>query len=590
MPKAKTHYPDAFCFSMLAVLTALLYHKVVSSYWLYDDPYILRHAFEHSPWEYFFIPEVWRELSIRYLTPWVTLSFDIDLSLFGFQPRFFYLHQLVSLWLAACTLYGVLRLWVKPGFAFSGSVLFLVSAPAGAAAEMLQIRHYIEGLIFCLLSLYFFVRALRKESYLFTFLSSLFYLLAASAKELYVPFGIIMLFLPEKTLRLRITRGIPLIISSIMYVIWRKWMLGNFIAGPGENSIFSVYKGMESIGLLLKNIYGTFLMMSGISSISSIVTPLIMMVFVTCILFSVFFLLKKKNYSVLLFFFTVTAAVYSVPLSVFQPYYIAHDFPAYRTIFLIAAYLSVILALSGHFLYEKTGAVVTRTLKISLRATVGFSIIGLLSIVQLNSFLWISKHREETIRPLAREGEFFMSADSNIMILKSDPVNSGVHYYENLEFFRKFYRGDEPPSVVYNGFAYIDSPGTSTIQHLRIFKYNPLSRAMSEISDSFFKQRTTLLSRIKKLPFSGNLKVDRGLIDFSLGPSRSGHYFILWGHKQGLYSMLIDIGQERIIKTRGLTRLKVYWRFGWESPEGWITLSPEWFVDFSKDQELVWSQ
>jgi hypothetical protein len=311
---------------------------------------------------------------------------------------------------------------------------------------------------------------------------------------------------------------------------------------------------------------------------------------VTCILSSVFFLLKKKRYSILFFFFTVTAAVYSVPLSVFQPYYIAHDFPAYRTIFLISAYLSIILAVSGHFLYEKTGAVAAKNLKISLRATVWFSVIGLISIVQLNSFLWISKHREETIRPLAQEGEFFMSADSNIMIVKSDPVNSGAHYYENLEFFRNFYRGEEPPSVVYNGFAYIDSPGTSTIQHLRMFKYNRRSRTMSEISDSFIKQRTALLSRIKKLPFSGYLKVNHGSIDFSLGPSDSGHYFLLWGHKQGFYSMLIDIGQERTIKTRGLTRLKVYWRFGWESPEGWITLSPEWFVDFSKDQEVVWSQ
>ena len=172
MPKAKTHYPDAFCFSMLAVLTALLYHNVVWGHWLYDDPYILRHAFEHRPWEYFFIPDVWRELSIRYLTPWVTLSFDFDLFLSGLQPRFFYLHQLVSLWIAACALYGVLRLWVKPGFAFSGSVLFLASAPVAAAAEMLQIRHYIEGLILCLLSFYFFVRALRKESHLFIFLSS----------------------------------------------------------------------------------------------------------------------------------------------------------------------------------------------------------------------------------------------------------------------------------------------------------------------------------------------------------------------------------------------------------------------------------
>jgi len=590
MKKIEERYFNFSLYIILAAIVAALYHSVLNSYWLYDDPYILRQAFEHKPWEYFFIPGVWRELSIRYLTPWVTLSFDFDLSLFGFQPRFFYLHQLVSLWLAACILYSVLRLWVKRGFAFSGSALFLVSAPVAAVAEMLQIRHYIEGLIFCLLSLYFFVQALRKESYFLTFLSSLFYLLAASAKELYVPFGIVMLFLPEKTIRMRIVRGLPLIVSSIIYAFWRKWMLGNFIAGPGENSIFNVYRGMESIGLFLKNIYGTFIMMSGISQIGTRINLLITLCFVIFILLPVFFLIKRKSYSVLFFFFLVTVAVYSIPLSIFQPYYIAHDFPAYRTIFLISAYLSVISALSGHFLYEQAGAIVMIPLKISLRATVVFLIISLLSIVQLNSFLWISTQREKTIKPLAQEGEFFMSAGKNMLLVKSDPVNSGAHYYENLEFFRKVYQGDEPPSVVYNGFAYVDSQGASSLKNLRIFKYNALNRTISEISDSYLKERTALLSRIKKLPFSGRLKVDHGLIDFSLGPSNSGHYFILWGHKQGLYSTYIDLGRENKLMTRVLTGVKIYWRFGWESPEKKITFSPEWFIDFSKYQGIRWEQ
>ena len=183
-----------------------------------------------------------------------------------------------------------------------------------------------------------------------------------------------------------------------------------------------------------------------------------------------------------------------------------------------------------------------------------------------------------------------MTADSNILLVKSDPVNAGPHYYENLEFFRKFYRRDDPPSVVYNGFAYVDSAGASALKNFRIFKYNVLNGTFSEISDSYFKERDALLSRIKKLPFSGQLRVDHGLVDFSVGPSHSGRYFVLWGYKRGIYCTLIDIGQERAFRTRGLTRLKVYWRFGWVSPEGSMTLSPEWFVDFSKDQELAWSQ
>ena len=98
-------------------------------------------------------------------------------------------------------------------------------------------------------------------------------------------------------------------------------------------------------------------------------------------------------------------AIYSVPLSVFQPYYITYDFPAYRTIFLISAYLAVVIALAGNFLYEQAGATATRHAKILLRAAIMLSIVGLLAMVQLNSLLWITTQREKTIKPLARGRE-----------------------------------------------------------------------------------------------------------------------------------------------------------------------------------------
>ena len=79
----KGKYFDVGLTVFFAAIIAVRFHPVLKSFWLYDDPYILRHAIDYRPWEYFLVPDVWREMSIRYLTPWVTFSFDLDLWLFG---------------------------------------------------------------------------------------------------------------------------------------------------------------------------------------------------------------------------------------------------------------------------------------------------------------------------------------------------------------------------------------------------------------------------------------------------------------------------------------------------------------------------
>jgi len=591
IPGTRRRYSDIGLFIIFGAIVGIRFHPVVNNFWLYDDPYILRNAIEHRPWEYFFAPQVWREMSMRYLTPWVTLSFDLDFRLFGLQPKYFYVHQLVSLWLCAVVLYIVLRLWIKRGFAAVGSLMFLFSAPAAAAAEMLQIRHYVEGLIFCLLSVYFFVESIRKNSTPFSVASALFYLLAMSAKELYVPLVAVLLFLPEGTWRKRIASIIPLAATVVLYFVWRRWMLGDFIAGPGAESALKLYGGNGALQLFLKNVYGTVIMVSGVSKISGWVDPAVAFSLLIFVGLSGFFLVKGKKYGLLIFFFILFLAVYSVPFSAYHPSMITNDFAAYRLTFVVAAYISILLALSSFFLCEKAGSATVESTHVVLKTAIILLTVAVVLLVQWNSSMWIKMQREKTIRPLVEEGRFFMNAGRTSVLDKSDPLYCGTHYYENLEFFRAFYFKEQSPLVVYNGFAYINSADTAFPEGVRVFKYNVEMRGMVDITDSFFAQRHAYLSRLQKLPLSVRLTIDRGMIDLAMGPSHSGHYFLLWGHRPELYSMYYDLGPERKITTRVLfTRLKVYWRFGWESPEGWVTVSPEWLVDFSQRQQIAWEQ
>jgi len=111
---------------------------------------------------------------------------------------------------------------------------------------------------------------------------------------------------------------------------------------------------------------------------------------------------------------------------------------------------------------------------------------------------------------------------------------------------------------------------------------------MTDITQDFLRRRSEYLSRIRKLPLQVVLMVRNRRLNFSFGPSDKGRYFLITGFLPGLYLTSIDI--PRNLPDIYIGQTKWYVRLGWESPEGWITFSPEWFLDFSQDQELFWKQ
>jgi hypothetical protein len=589
-PADPTSLGDMISLCSFAVFIIIRYHSAINSFWLYDDPQILRHAFDHSPWEYFLVPDVWREMSLRSLTPWVSLSFYMDLKLFGFHPRFFYLHQLGSIWLASAGIYLLLRFWTSRLFAVFGGLLFVASAPVAAAAELLMVRHYIEGLIFALGAICCFTFSLRRNLFSLSILSSAFYFFAISAKELYVPLLVLAVALPEDGLRKRVAYAVPHALVFVLYLAWRYWMLGD-VSGVSEGeTAIRLYRTAGVAGLLIRDIYATLIMMSGFSFTGGITVTFAAVSLLFFYGLSFFFLVKEKKYSALVFFVLLFVAAYSVPLAAFHPSLVSRDFTGYRIVFLIAACLSVSLSFAIFFLYRKISVAASSALTTALRGALVVSALAVLALVQWNSHSWISLQREKVVKPLVQEGRFFMSAGHNALLDKSNPVYCQSWYFENLEFFKKWYYNEDVPSVAYDGFAYLDAGTAAVPTSLKIYRYNPATGVMTDNTESFLKERALYLSRVRTLPLSVRYTVDCGLIDVSLGPSREGHYFLLWGHKSGLYSMYIDLGSVKEINTRGFTQMKAFWRFGWESPEGTVTLSPEWFVDFSKYQEIRWQQ
>jgi hypothetical protein len=575
-------YAGASASLFFALVIVILYRHVLDSFWLYDDPYLLKNAISHGAWSFFVSPDIWHKVSLRNLAPWEIVSYKIDYSLFGLNQHFFYLHQLLSLWLVSIALYKLMRLWVKPFFAACGSLFFLVSAPVAACTEMLMTRHYIEGLFFCLVSFYFFIRSVREDSLLYSIAAATVYFLSMSAKELYVPLAVVFFFLPEGELRKRIVRAVPSGAVMVLYFLWRHYMLGDFTTGRGGVGLFGSYKGLSSIGLFLKNIYGTVTMVTGVSPFGKFLAPLLGGIVLVLIALSVSMLLKEKNYGWLIFHIFLTGCVYVIPLSVISPYYEAATFTSYRIVILIAAYISALTALCLQFLHRKFQGRAARTLTVVFAACIAVTILA-------GSLVWITKERKATLAPLVAEGKFFMSADSKYLLVKSNPVWPGTYYYQYLEAFSKKRTGKSPPLVVYRSFAFLNDLVPAQLKGLRVVTYDADTGAMADITRSYAKERSKFFSRLRTLPLAVRLDIDRGAMSYSLGPADSGNYFILAGYKPQTYCMEAPIGK-RSGTVNVNTILQVYARFGWQSPQGFVTLSPEWFLDFSKTREIRWSR
>lgn len=221
-----------YIFFGLIFATFIIYGVAMDNWWSHDDTQILKHAFQFSPYQYFFIPEDWRALIPFSFTPWLTLTYDLDLGLFGSDPKGFYVHNLLTIGLCAYLFYFIASQWLKPWFAIGGALLFLIGPPIVLAAQQLMVRHYIEGLFFYLLSFCFILKSLRTgNTQWYGGLAGFTFAIAASAKEIYVPLGFIAFLLPIGNLRDRLSAGWPILLVMALYVPWRWFMLGDPIGG-----------------------------------------------------------------------------------------------------------------------------------------------------------------------------------------------------------------------------------------------------------------------------------------------------------------------------------------------------------------------
>jgi hypothetical protein len=252
--RAERAWHTALGLLALAALTLLLHHSALQGSWRADDPMLLSFAAAFPPQQYFFTREGMLTLSYASITPWAALFFDSNLSLFGLDPRGHYAHMLAVLWATAAATALWLRRWLDAPAAWGAGALFLAMPPTGAVAQQLMTGHYAWGLLFSVLALWAFARAVKDDSLGWACGAAALYGLATLCKELYVPLPAVLLAWPTAGWRQRLRCAAPALAVGLGYTVLRLAALGGAGGYPVLESKRAALPGWDALASLLQQI------------------------------------------------------------------------------------------------------------------------------------------------------------------------------------------------------------------------------------------------------------------------------------------------------------------------------------------------
>lgn len=228
--------------ALFAVFALLNVKTLAWPFGIVDTPILIAQAILYSPIEYFTSPSAYDFLSYNNFTPLATFSWDIDYTLFDLNETAFRAHQILALLALLALIYRVLLLATNSIVVTTLFCFGIMNLPATyAVLDNLVNRHYIEGMIFALLSYLTFKRYDQQGHIGWLLLSVICYGVAASAKEVYLPLPGLLFFLQSGSVVKRIYSMIPYALMLGAYLALRVYMIG----GSGG------YSGVADTGVIL---------------------------------------------------------------------------------------------------------------------------------------------------------------------------------------------------------------------------------------------------------------------------------------------------------------------------------------------------
>jgi hypothetical protein len=377
---------------------ATAYLGLGSRWWFEDDPALFAYASQiRNPVSIFADPEVLRHLTTgRALAPMQLLSYWIDVRLAGFSRRFAYTHQTVSFLLTLVFLY----LFLVRAFQGDRAAALLVSclwALLPSTAVVLQFapsRHYLEGLLFTVLTLYLLQRlrddagqiwpaAWRRAAWTAALLSIVAGMLCKETYAVLIP-AIVLLYAWQRR-----EHDLALSTAAIVcaYTVYRYWMLGPALSyGMPLLSIGQYLKFLSKLPYSLSSNYGGYCLCGIIAAL--------------CYYFA---RQNRDNLRTVVFFLAALALslgpIFPVSFSLYGT--IRSPDPWYRILFL----LNTVVIVFGGYLAVRS---------VSRRMQLALAILAIAIVIpgaEKTRRLWI-----EMTASAEREGKFYVSNPDKILL------------------------------------------------------------------------------------------------------------------------------------------------------------------------------
>jgi hypothetical protein len=180
----------------------------------------------------------------------------MDFLLFRLKPFGYHVLNVMALFLVSVILYKVFSFYIEKPYAFLGTVIFSVLPASTFDAAWITTRHYLLGMFFYLVSLWFFRRWEDNKKNLYIGLAILSGMLAFLSKELFVSLPAVVIILARGGFKSRVKKAVPFMAALLGYLLWRTYMLEGLGGYPD---------GLSAAQDLILNFFALFPNISGIT-------------------------------------------------------------------------------------------------------------------------------------------------------------------------------------------------------------------------------------------------------------------------------------------------------------------------------------
>jgi len=521
----------------LLAVVLVLYRKVTRLWWTYDDPWNLHVSLVRRWTDAFTMPDIWPQ---HFFMPLLIATYEAMLRFAGLDPDHWYRIQLVLLGLCGVAVFFALRLYVDTIPAVGGALVFVAGPPLCAFATQLMVVHYLESILLGTLATIVYVLAFRRRSITLELLSALLYFGAILAKVIAAPLPLLLLILPENTLRVRARHLSFHAVALAGYFVWRYQVIGTIFGGYGW-----AISPRELPQLLAMLPWKVILSFAGAG---------LGVGFVAVGLLSIGVSLAIRTRQALLFAgVTLLFAILPIiPVSKqMQSWYAVLPW----------LWLCCVFALGAAKLKNAS--------RVLLLSVAGVAV--------------VIANRQEWTREYARalrmsdEARAYMTLDSTSLLRRPAIPPSSM---PELRWLKE----EHLQRVRGAGWFYDDLYlCSSALTGKRIYEYLPARREVAEVTARIPDLARAYCSSIRdSAPMRVEFHHHDETLQWRFAPYVDGRWSVVVAG--GL--MAYDVRREDGFRLTGVPGLAL--RVRYESPEGWVTYSPEIALDFARQPDLVW--